>query len=304
MEEIVEQAQQLSPDLLADTYVELTSDLAFAQTYYPHSRITIYLNNLSSALHNLLYKNKKEKWSRVITYWTHEVPLVMYHARKLLLYSGIIFLVSVLVGVISALQDLDFPRLIMGDAYVEMTLRNIEAGEPMAVYGSMNSLYMFLAITMNNIMVSFNVFAMGLLTSFGTGYMLFRNGVMIGAFQTFFFQQGLLGESMLAIWLHGTLEIWSIVVAGAAGLAIGNGWLFPGTHSRLTSFARGAKQGVKIIIGAVPIFIVAGFIEAFFTRHTHYPPVVRLGIILLSLAFIIYYYFYLPNKRYYERTNS
>ena len=120
---------------------------------------------------------------------------------------------------------------------------------------------------------------------------------MIGAFQMFFFQHGLLGESMLAIWLHGTLEIWSIIVAGAAGLALGNGWLFPRTYSRLESFKRGAKRGVKIVVGTIPIFIMAGFIESFITRHTELPDILRLGLILISLAFIIFYYIYLPNKK-------
>ena len=104
---------------------------------------------------------------------------------------------------------------------------------------------------------------MGLLTSFGTGYMLLSNGIMVGAFQTFFYQHDLLWESSLAIWLHGTLEIWAIIVAGAAGLALGNGWLFPGTYSRVESFRRGAKRGLKIVIGTVPVFIMAGFIEGF-----------------------------------------
>ena len=49
--------------------------------------------------------------------------------------------------------------------------------------------------------------------------------------------------------LHGTLELSAIIVAGAAGLAIGNGWLFPGTYSRLVSFQRGAKRGMKIVVG-------------------------------------------------------
>ena len=107
-----------------------------------------------------------------------------------------------------------------------MTLDNIANGEPMAVYNGSSEVPMFLGITLNNVMVSFNCFAMGLLTSFGTGYMLLSNGIMVGAFQTFFYQHDLLWESSLAIWLHGTLEIWAIIVAGAAGLALGNGWLF------------------------------------------------------------------------------
>ena len=228
---------------------------------------------------------------------TQEVPQTMYHARKELLVSVLIFLASVLVGIVSAANDDNFVRLILGNGYVDMTLDNIARGEPMAVYNGSEEVPMFLGITLNNIMVSFNVFAMGLLTSFGTGWLLFNNGVMLGAFQTFFFKHGLLGESMLAIWLHGTLEIWAIIVAGAAGLALGNGWLFPGTYSRKESFMRGAKKGLKIIVGTVPIFIMAGFIEGFITRHTELPDVLRLGIILLSLSFIIYYYIYLPNRK-------
>lgn len=296
-EKVVEQAANLSPDQLADAYTDLTADLAFAQTHYPTSRITIYLNNLASALHNEIYRNKREKWSRIITYWTHEVPQTMHDARRELKVSFIIFAVSVFIGVVSALNDPEFVRLIMGNRYVDMTLNNIANGEPMAVYNGSSELPMFLHITLNNVMVSFNCFAMGILTSFGTGYMLLTNGIMIGAFQTFFYQHGLLWESMLAVWLHGTLEIWSIIVAGAAGLALGNGWLFPGTYSRLESFRRGAKKGLKIIIGTVPVFIIAGFIEGFITRHTDLPDMLRLGLILTSLAFIIFYYIYLPNRR-------
>lgn len=296
-EKVVEQATNLSPDRLADVYTDLTADLAFAQTHFPTSRISIYLNNLASALHNKIYQNKREKWTRIITFWTQEIPQIMYDARRELLVSFIIFTVSVLIGAVSATGDLDFVRLILGNGYVDMTLDNIANGEPMAVYNGSSEVPMFLGITLNNIMVSFYCFAMGILTSFGTGYMLFNNGVMIGAFQMFFFQHGLLGESMLAIWLHGTLEIWSIIVAGAAGLALGNGWLFPGTYSRLESFKRGAKRGVKIVVGTIPIFIMAGFIESFITRHTELPDILRLGLILISLAFIIFYYIYLPNKK-------
>lgn len=296
-EKMVEQATSLSPDAVADVYTDLTADLAFAQTHFPASRITIYLNNLASALHNKIYRNKREKWTRIITFWTQEIPQTMYEARRELRTSFLVFVISVAIGVISTVGDSDFVRLILGDYYVDMTLDNISKGTPMAVYDSSSELPMFLGITLNNVMVSFRCFAMGILTSFGTGYMLFSNGIMLGSFQTFFFQHGLLWESMLAIWLHGTLEIWAIIVAGAAGLALGNGWLFPGTYSRMEAFRRGARRGVKIVAGTVPVFIMAGFIEGFITRHTELPDALRLGVILISLAFILLYYIYLPNKR-------
>ena len=283
-----------TPDELADAYIDITSDLAFSQTHYPKSRITLYLNNLASAIHHRIYRNKRERWSRIVTFWTREMPQIMWHARKELCVSFLIFVVSALVGALSQWLDPEFSRLILGNNYVDMTLQNIENGTPMAVYGSGSEGSMFFGITINNIMVSFRAFASGLLTSFATGLLLFCNGVMIGAFQTFFAQHGLLWDSFLAVWLHGTIEISAIIVAGAAGIAMGNGWLFPGTYGRLYSFRRGAMKGLKIVIGTVPLFCVAGFIESFLTRHTEFPDAFRLTVILLSAIFIVYYYIVLP----------
>jgi uncharacterized membrane protein SpoIIM required for sporulation len=283
-----------TPDELADAYIDITSDLAFSQTHYPKSRITLYLNNLASAIHHRIYRNKRERWSRIVTFWSREMPQIMWHARKELCISFLIFVVSALVGALSQWLDPEFSRLILGNSYVDMTLQNIENGTPMAVYGSGSEGSMFFGITINNIMVSFRAFASGLLTSFATGLLLFYNGVMIGAFQTFFAQHGLLWDSFLAVWLHGTIEISAIIVAGAAGIAMGNGWLFPGTYGRLYSFRRGAMKGLKIVIGTVPLFCVAGFIESFLTRHTEFPDAFRLTVILLSAIFIVYYYIVLP----------
>lgn len=299
-EQTVEDFELASPDELADAYIDVTSDLAFAQTHYPDSRITLYLNNLASALHNELYRNKREKWSRILTFWTREVPDTMWEARRELLSSLLIFVASALLGVLSQWLDADFARFVLGDRYVEMTLDNIAVGDPMGVYNSQEGTLMFIGITTNNVWVSFLVFALGALTSFATGWILFQNGLMVGTFQTFFAQQGLLWPSFLAIWLHGTLEISAIVVAGAAGLAMGNSLLFPGTYSRLTSFRRGAKRGLRIIVGIVPIFIAAALIESFMTRHTEWPDGVRLAVILTSAAFIIYYFIILPFKRNYQ----
>jgi len=293
-----------NPDDVADSYVDVTTDLSFARTHYPRSRTTQYLNSLAFALHSAIYRNKREKLSRIITFWTHEMPLAMYEARRELLFSLGMFIVMALIGAVSTIGDADFPRVVLGDGYVEMTLRNIENGTPMAVYDQGGRMDSFIGITLNNVMVAFRCFAMGIFTTFGAAYFLMVNGIMVGAFQTFFYQHGLLYESMLAIWLHGTLEIASIIVAGGAGTVLGNGWLFPGTYSRIESFKRGAKRGLKIIIGTVPIFIFAAFIEGFMTRHTEAPNWLRLGFILTSLAFVLFYYVWLPRHRAQEATRT
>lgn len=294
VELMVENSVETAPDVQADAYIDLTSDLAYAQTHFPQSRITLYLNNLASALHNQIYRNKRESISRLVTFWTQEIPQTIWEARHALMASFIIFVISVTIGLVSQLGDDSFARLILGDQYVDMTLDNIAKGEPMAVYDSGAETEMFLGITWNNVKVSFMVFVMGVFTSLGTGFLLFQNGVMVGSFQTFFFQQGLGSESMLAIWLHGTLEIWAIIVSGAAGITLGNGWLMPGTYGRLPSFMMAARRGLKIIVGTVPVFVMAGFIEGFATRHTEWPTWLRLTIIGASALFIGYYYLYLP----------
>lgn len=294
---VVETAGDSDATELADTYIDVTSDLAFAQTHYPESKITVYLNNLASALHNEIYRSDRYRWSRLLTFWTDEVPRTMWEARRELLLSFVIFVVSAFVGFLSQMLDPEFCRIILGDGYVDMTLQNIAEGEPMAVYNGDPEDAMFGMITLNNVKVSFITFVLGVFTSLGTGFVLFQNGVMLGSFQTFFAQHGLLWQSALAVWLHGTLEISAIIVAGAAGIAMGNGWLFPGTYPRLTSFRRGARRGLRIVIGTVPVFVLAGFIESFLTRHTEWPDLLRLTIILSSLAFVTYYYIVLPKKK-------
>jgi len=101
-------------------------------------------------------------------------------------------------------------------------------------------------------------------------------------------------ESFMTIWIHGTIEISAIVIAGGAGLAMGNSLLFPGTYSRIVSLKKGAKDGLKIVIGLVPLFIFAGFLESFVTRYTKFPSFIKLGIIGLSAFFIVYYFVLYP----------
>lgn len=294
LENDLQGASKLNPDEAADLYIQLTDDLSYARTYFPKSNITSYLNQLTFKAHQKIYHNKKESGSIIIRFWKYTFPLLFYAHRKYFFYSLLIFFTSVLIGILSTQHDKEFVRLILGDTYVNMTLVNIEKGDPMAVYKQVTGVNMFLAISINNIYVSFLAFLFGLLLSFGTGYILLRNGIMLGAFQYFFHKHGLLTDSFLTIWIHGTLEIFAIVVAGGAGLILGNSILFPKTFSRLVSFRKGVLTGTKIMVGLVPVFAVAALLEGFVTRHTEFNPVVRASIIICSLVFILWYFFYYP----------
>ena len=177
---------------------------------------------------------------------------------------------------------------------MEMTEENIAKGDPFGIYKDKDQVQMFLTIALNNIKVSFMVFVGGFLVSIGTIWMLFDTGMMLGSFQTFFFLKNLGWQSILVVWVHGTLEISAIIIAGGAGLIVGNSLLFPRTQKRLDSLKRGAKDGLKLMIGLVPVFIVAAFLEGFITRYSTMPEFISISILASSLCFIIWYFVIYP----------
>jgi uncharacterized membrane protein SpoIIM required for sporulation len=164
----------------------------------------------------------------------------------------------------------------------------------MAVYKSGHQVDMFLGITFNNLMVAFRTYVFGIFLSIGSIAILLYNGIMVGCFQYFFIERGLFAESALTIWLHGTLEISSIILAGGAGLTLGSGLIFPGTYSRLQAFQISAMRSLKLMLGITPIFVFAAVIESFLTRYTEVPDIVRLFLIILSAVFIVGYFVVYP----------
>lgn len=293
-EKVVKHPEQVKPDRLAELFIQVTDDLSFARTQYPDSRTARYLNGLAGMVHLEIYKNKKEDKNRFLAFWKEELPRVMYEVRRPLLYAFLIFLVAGSMGAVSTMYDDSFVRLILGDGYVNMTLENIKEGNPTAVYSTSDELSMFFYITWNNIFVSFRVFVFGVFASLGTAVFLLYNGIMVGTFIMFFFQEQQLSQAFPVIMLHGTIELSSIVIAGAAGFVMGNSLLFPGTYSRIESFKKGAVKGLKIVMGLVPFFIVAGFIESFITRYAFMPLSVKVLIIGSSAILMIYYFVIYP----------
>jgi len=284
------------PDELADRFIQITDDLAYAKTFYPNSKTTAYLNGLAGRLHQSIYKNKTEKSNRFITYWQYELPLLFKTYRKQILYSFLFTVVFAFIGAVSAAYDDHFIRLILGDRYVDMTEANIAKHDPFAIYKQGNSTLMFLQIASNNIYVSFIIFVAGIFGSVGSVYFLFTNGLMLGSFESYFFVKGLGIQSLLVIWIHGVIEISSIIIAGGAGLVLGNSLIFPKTYKRLDSFKKGAKDGMKLVIGLVPLFIAAATFESFVTRYTEMPLWLSILILSLSLIFMIWYVILYPNK--------
>ena len=284
-----------NPDELASLYIHLVNDLSYAQTYYPKSKTILYLNNLAAKAFQKIYKTKREDTNRFVHFWKVEVPMIVYEYRRYVMYSFILFLSFMAIGALSAAFDDTFVRLILGDQYVNMTLENIEAGDPVAVYKSGSNWGSAFGITLNNLYVGILSFIYGVFGGIGTGYILLNNGIMVGAFQFFFYKEGVLWESVRGIWIHGSMEIFAIVIEGAAGLILGASILFPKTYSRLTSFKIGVKDGVKIVISTFPFTIAAGLLEGYVTRYSNtMPNWLSVGIIFITLSIISYYYLIYP----------
>lgn len=286
----------VDPDTLASNYVELTNDLAYAQTFYPKSKTKEYLNELSIKAHQLIYKDQKASNNKLAHFFTYEVYESIWAIRRPLIYSLLIFLLANLIGFISAHYEDSFLKLILGNNYVNMTIENIKDGNPAGVYQFGSDWGGALAITINNVRVAFLAFIGGVFVSLGTGYILFSNGIMVGSFHYLFFKYGVLEEAMSAIWIHGTIELSVIVIAGGCGLAMGNSILFPKSFTRMESFKRATKQAVRVLISTVPFFVVAGFLEGFVTRHYQVSIWLCLFIILLSAFAIVYFYMVTPMR--------
>lgn len=285
----IDKAARPDPDALADQFIELVDDLGYAKTFYPGSKLSKYLNTLASGKYLALYRNKSEEKSRIINFYKTEVPETAYKHRYKLLYAIIIFLGFCLIGGFSTAIEPEFTESILGPDYVEMTKRNIQNGDPFGVY-KQDQIQMLFGIFYNNIRVAILAFVLGIFLSMGTAYVLMKNGIMLGSFQYFFFNEQLGWDSVLVIWIHGSIEIPSIVIAGAAGFILGNSLLFPGHLSRKDSLRSGAKDGLKLLAGVFPLFLIAAVLESYVTRLTNMPSLLSILILGSSLAGMIWYF--------------
>jgi uncharacterized membrane protein SpoIIM required for sporulation len=295
-----------NPDEVADRFITLLDDLSYAKTFYPRSKATKWINGIAAGIYQNIYQNKKEKYSRIGQFWRYELPLVFRNYHKTLLFTFSLFMIFVLIGVLSSMKDPNYAANFFG-SYYDDTIDRIQKGDPFGVYKDENPFSMFVRIAVNNISVAFKAIVFGVLFGVGTIYIMWNNGVMLGCFQYIFFHQGVGWQSVLVIWIHGTLEISAIVISCCAGLIMGYGFLFPGTYTRKQSFLRAAKDAMKICITLVPIFIVAAFFESYVTHlmsnaydkdttNIGLPVPVSIMILASSLAFIVWYFVLYPIK--------
>ena len=282
------------PDQMAADFTQLVDDLAYAKTFYPSGKVTNYINSQASRIYLDIYKNRKEESNRLVTFWKYDLPLTIRKHHKVVLFSFIFFFIFFGIGYFVSAQNDDMARSIFGDTYVDHTQENIANGNPFGIYEHGNPFLSWLNLMIHNIRVSFLMFVSGIFAGIPCLYIAIKNSIMIGVFDQFFAARGLGIDFWLVVFVHGTLEITGLIIATAAGLVLGKSFLFPGTIKRIDAFKQGAKDGVKIMIGLIPVFALAAFFEGFITRLYNDISILTTGIFALSVLFVIWYFIIYP----------
>lgn len=296
-EQVISNNTKKSPDEIAELHIKIMNDLSYAQSFYPKSKVVTYLNKLAKKSYGKIYHTKKQDKNTLLQFFFEKIPLLAYKHRKYIYISFIFFFLCFFIGLLSTFNDDNFAREILGNEYIDVTLENIESGDALAIYKGGSNWGSFIGIFDNNLRVGLNMFLSGLFIGLGTGYYIIYNGIMVAVFQAFFYQNNTFFDSIKGIWIHGTYEIFAMIIEAACGYIIGASILFPGSLHRFESFKKGLREAFFIFLSTIPFTFIAAFLEGYITRYyNQMPTIICLLIILTCLASISYYYLILPYK--------
>jgi uncharacterized membrane protein SpoIIM required for sporulation len=263
-------------------YRQTASDLATVREDVTSNQLTFYLNQLLGRAHNLIYMGHKQKISGLVRFYTETFPQVF---RETFPQTFLAFLIFTVTGVATwavTIHDPAFAHRMLGPEMMatiekrEMWTKSIVTIKPLAASGIMT----------NNLAVCFTTFAMGITAGIGTIYMMFTNGMLIGVIGAATWQAGMALQLWSFVAAHGALELPAIFISGGAGLEIARGMLFPGLLPRRESLALAGGRAARLMIGIVPMLVVAGIIEGFLSPSGLATPLKFLlsGVLLVALT--------------------
>jgi uncharacterized membrane protein SpoIIM required for sporulation len=273
---------------LALLYRQTASDLATVREDATATQLTIYLNQLLGRAHNLIYMGRRAKPRGILFFYKNTFPAIFRETFLDTLTAFIIFLAAGVAAFLVALADPAFPRYLLGGQMIDtiehhhMWTQSIVTVKPLASS----------AILTNNLSVSFATFALGITAGVGTAYMMLLNGLLIGVVGEACWREGMSLQLWSFVAAHGVLELPAIFIAGGAGLGIARGVLFPGSLPRGASIARAGARGVRLMLGTIPMLLIAGFIEGFISP-SNLPVTLKF---LLAAGLFTLLVFYLSRK--------
>jgi uncharacterized membrane protein SpoIIM required for sporulation len=271
-------------DELVSLYQQVSSDLSHVRTYYRDQGLIGYLTGVVNGAGNLIYGTKPRSFRSFGRFFSITFPAALWHARRALLISTLAFFIPAVAGGVwvansDAAANAALPEDAR-DAYIEEDFEEYYASERASQFSAL--------VATNNVQVSVLAFGSGIALAVPTIFVLAFNGVNIGTIAGIFNVVDQDARFYGLILPHGLLEITAILIAGAAGLRIGWSIISPGDRTRSESLARESLRAVTIIVGLVPVFVVAGLIEGFVTGQP-WPAALRVGIGTLTwAAFLIY----------------
>jgi uncharacterized membrane protein SpoIIM required for sporulation len=268
--------KSLSPAELRDLgllYRQGAADLSAVRSDRTSRTLEQYLNRLVGRAHNFVYSGRRITLGTLWRFFAHGYPRLL---RRLSTYVLAATLISVLAGGLGAMIVMvrpDFGVMFLGaDKVADLDRHKMWTDQVLSIKPQASS-----QIMTNNISVCFMTFAGGITAGLFTLFELFQNGLMLGAIAVVCHQH----HMALSLWsfvaAHGALEIPSIMLAGAAGLRLGAGILFPGMLRRRDALALAGRESVQLIAGTIPLLIIAGTLEAFLSP-THAPMALKFSV--------------------------
>jgi len=281
-------------DEMASHFSQLVDDLAYAKTFYPTSKVTRYINSEASKIYLSIYRNRREETNRLVHFWKYDLPLTIRKHHRVILFTFILFVAFWVIGYFVSKDDPALTSSIFSEGYLEETEKNIRNKNPFGIYENGNPFFTWIWIMFSNIRVAFLIFVSGIFCTLPSLYLMGQNSIMVGIFDQIFASHGLGLDFFLVVFVHGTLEMTAFIIASAAGIVLGKSFLFPGTVRRIDAFKRGAKDGVKLMVGIVPVLAVAAFFEGFITRLYNDISILTTIVFSLSIVFVIWYFIIYP----------
>ncbi len=267
-------------------YRQTASDLAAVREDATSRQLATYLNQLLGRCHNLIYHGHKQEVSGIVRFYRDTYPKIFRETLPQTLLTVGIFAFTGIIAWVITLHDPAFAYRLLGPRMMEtieqrkMWTESIVTVKPLASS----------AIMTNNLSVSFSTFAMGITAGIGTIWMIMLNGLLLGVIGAATWKAGMALQLWSFVAPHGVLELPAIFIAGGAGLEIARGMLFPGMLPRKVSLAQAGSRAARLLLGTIPMLIIAGIIEGFFSPSGA-PVAMKFGLAAVLFAALLTYLF-------------
>ncbi|TXC90301.1 stage II sporulation protein M [Metabacillus litoralis] len=242
-------------------YQKTAQNLSYSQTYFPTEDVTTYLNGLVSKAHNLLYKDQTSSIKQFRYFFSTTFIGLFLKQWKFVIIAMLLFILGAVGSYFSVLNDsLNIYSILPADIAQGVDPESLGDHD-----GAVDSPFMSATIMTNNIQVAILAFAGGITFGILTVYLLIYNGIIIGALAALFWQHDKAYDFWAYIVPHGMIELTAIFIAGGAGLLMGYKLFVPGPYTRAYQLKQQAKHSVQLLLGTIPLFVIAGIIEGYIT---------------------------------------